>query len=359
MARELSDTLNRLLNRLPPGRRRLLAACLLATLAAIALGFLLDVMPRRAVLRIAGSEVVSNRQFLTRMLQEEAARHGLTLRIQPALDAEQTLEQLDRHQIDLAFVQAGAPGRYRHVTQLAAIPPELVHLLTRPGIDQLAELKGRRIDLGERGKQWSDNARQLLAFAGLRADRDYLESNLPQEELMTLPAEQLPDAVATASYLPSMLADFLVRQRGYRMIDLPFPATPSSRLSWAAAAEIPAFLYGAAPAVPPRPLRTAGVNLHLLANDEVDAKAEYQLLQALYSPAMAVRMKIKFDEAQLTLPSGFPLARGAQAFLERDSPLISRENFEKAKSLGGLLASLMSALLLARRWFRGEKVELD
>ncbi|RBJ66982.1 hypothetical protein C3L29_039125, partial [Pseudomonas sp. MWU12-2534b] len=152
------------------------------------------------------------------------------------------------------------------------------------------------------GDQLSDNARGLLEFAGLRADRDYLESNLSQEALMSLPADRLPDAIVTASYLPSMLADFLIRQRGYHLIALPFPDTPSSRLDWAAPAEIPAYLYGAAPAVPPQALRTAGMNLHLLAYGQLDAKAEYRLLETLYSPALAVRLNMKLDEALLTRP---------------------------------------------------------
>ncbi|AXE28786.1 hypothetical protein DK842_01945 [Chromobacterium phragmitis] len=356
MAQELADIANQLINRLPLQRRRLLAAGLLAALAAASLAFLLDTLPRRATLRIAGGEVVSNRQFLARMLQEEAAVRDLTLEILPARDAEQTLERLNRSEIDLAFVQGGLTGHYPHVRQLSAMPPELVHVLVRPGIAQLAELKGKRVDLGGQSGQSSDNARQLLDFAGLRTDRDYLASDLPQETLMALPADKLPDAVVNASYPPSMLADFLIRQRDYHLIALPFPATPPSRLDWAAAADIPASLYG--PDAPAQSLRSVGTSLHLLASDQVDARAGYQLLQALYSPSMAARLQMRLDETQLTRPSGFPLANGAQSFLERNTPLISRENFDKAKSLGGFLVSLLSALLVARRWFRGEPVQL-
>lgn len=52
--------------------------------------------------------------------------------------------------------------------------------------------------------------------------------------------------------------------------------------------------------------------------------------------------------------AGYPLAEGSRLFLARNTPLISKENFEKLKAMLGLCASIASAILVTLRWFRGE-----
>lgn len=334
--------------------RHFLAILCVCGLVGLALNFLYQMLPRQFSLSIAGSDMVSNRYYLTKTLQTEGLAQGIHLRIQPGANISQLMARLDRHELDLALVQEADAERYPNIVQIATIPPEALHLLARPGISQLADLPGRQIDLGPKHEEWRKHAIELLAFAGLRLDRDYLESNLSQEALMTLPASMLPDAIVTTSFIPSTLAEFLIQERGYLLLDFPFPHTPPSHLDWARASQIPAFVYGAAPAIPTQPLPTVGIHLHLVGHKAVDAKAVYALLHTLYSPAMRARTGLPFDERQISSSAGYPLAEGSRLFLARNTPLISKENFEKLKAMLGLCASIASAILVTLRWFRGE-----
>ncbi|AQR64211.1 hypothetical protein BXU06_03425 [Aquaspirillum sp. LM1] len=356
MSKEFNALLYQLLGKLQRYHRlrHALAILCVCGLIGLALNFLYQMLPRQFSLSIAGSDVVSNRYDLTKALQTESLNQGIYLRIQPTADITELMARLDRHELDLALVQEADAERYPNIVQIATLPPEALHVLVRPGIGQLTDLQGRQINLGLKHEEWHQHAMALLAFAGLRLDRDYLEANLSQEALMSLPASMLPDAIVTSSFIPSTLAEFLIQQRGYRLLDFPFPHTPPTQLGWARASQIPAFVYGAAPAMPPHPLPTAGIHLHLVGHKAVDAKAVYALLDTLYSPAMRARTGLPFDEQQISSAAGYPLAEGSRRFLSRNTPLISTENFEKLKSMLGLCASIVSALLVALRWFRGE-----
>lgn len=356
MSKEFDALLYQLLGKIQRYHRlrHALAILCVCGLIALALNFLYQMLPRQFSLSIAGSDVVSNRYYLTKTLQTESLTQGIHLRIQPTANISQLMAKLDRHELDLALVQEADAERYPNIVQIATLPPEALHVLVRPGIDQLTDLQGRQIDLGLKHEEWRKHAMALLAFAGLRLDRDYLESNLSQEALMSLPAAMLPDAIVTSSFIPSTLAEFLIQERGYRLLAFPFPHIPPTELDWAQASQIPAFIYGAAPAMPAHPLPTAGIQLHLVGHKAVDAKAVYALLGTLYSPAMRARTGLPFDEQQISSAAGYPLAEGSRLFLARNTPLISKENFDKLKAMLGLCASIASALLVTLRWFRGE-----
>lgn len=358
MAKEFETLLKRSLKRIQQhatARQALAALCLLGLLG---LGghFLYEVWPRQFTLRMSGSEVVSNRHYLSKALQDACAKRGLNLLIEPKQDASQSMARLNAGDLDLALALDADPERYTNIAHVATLPPEMLHVLVRPGIRQLSELAGKQINLNARGSEWQAYAAQALAFAGLHAGQDYLESNLDEETLMSMHGNGLPDAVVLASFVPSALASFLVDNYQYSLLELPFPVAPPQNLNWAQAGYIPAFAYRADPATPMRNLTTLGANLRLVANRNTDPRAIYILLDALYGPELAARLAMPFDERKLTESAGYPLAEGAQQFLARNHPLVSRENFDKLKSLGGLFASMASALLVALRWFRGEEV---
>lgn len=358
MANELEALARRQLVRLQrhTPTRQLLALLCLAGLLILGGYFLYQSLPRQHTLRIAGSEVVSNRHYLMHILQEEVLPAGVRLHIASASDANDTMARLSRGELDLALMQDADAERYPNIRHIATLPTEVLHVLARPPIKQLSELRNRQINLEPRGSEWREHAVQALEFAGLHSGRDYLEANLDEEALMVLPGNVLPDAVVIASFIPSALVEFLIREHGYTLLELPFPASAPHHLDWGQASQIPAFAYGAEPAMPPRNLLTVGSSLHLVGHDHIDARATRILLHTLYGPALAARLHLPFEEKHLTDSAGYPLAAGVEDFIKRNHPLISKENYDKFKSLGGMLFSLASALLVALKWFRGEPV---
>src|SRR5262249_50630627 len=155
-------------------------------------------------------------------------RHGLEVELSSrhhgSLEAIELLDQPKR--FDLALVPGGvARGEYANVRQVAALSREPLQLLTRADIasEGVGRLKGRRVNLGPPTTSVHFLARDVLAFAGLRARAadyagDYLALELSPQELQEqlnhlrgLAGDErdralgeLPDAVFLLSTLPSI-----------------------------------------------------------------------------------------------------------------------------------------------------------
>ncbi|MFK5108750.1 hypothetical protein ACI394_29960, partial [Klebsiella pneumoniae] len=79
--------------------------------------------------------------------------------------------------------------------------------------------------------------------------------------LITTRSDKLPDVVLDNSLLPSYIAEFMVTERGYRLLELPFPNSLALRMGWVAQGTIPGYTYRIEPAVPPADITTVGVRL--------------------------------------------------------------------------------------------------
>jgi TRAP-type uncharacterized transport system substrate-binding protein len=339
--------------------RKALAVCLLLVLLGAAAFFVYDFMPRHYALTITGGDILSNRHYLTRILQQEAAGNGVALQVTPISGSQEALSLLHEGKLDLAFIQGGLENYYPNVVHVATVAPELLHFLVRPDIKDISELRGKLVNLGARQGGTRVIAKQVLQFSGLTEGVHYVEANLSSEELLGMRREKLPDAIVITSFAPSDIADYLIKQRGYSLLEIPFPASLALRLGRVADSKILAYTYNVKPPVPARDIKTVGVNLHLVANKHVDPRAIYQVLESLFSPALEVRLNLKISESQLTTPSGYPLSAGTKLFMERKNPLFSAATLEKIKSLFGLILSIASTVLVVLKWFRGEPLEPD
>lgn len=337
--------------------RKLVGALLITAFTAVAGYFVYDLLPRTHNLTISGGEITSNRHFLAKVLEEEARANGVDLKIVPTRGSIEVLEKLESGELDMAFSQGGLEPGFDNVVHVATIAPEMIHLLVKPSITSLQDLRGKVINLGSRTGGTRVVAQAILSSSGLEPGVDYAEANLSNDRLITLRPEQLPDAVVNVSFLPSFIADFLVKERGYTLLEIPFPGALALRMGWVAGATVPAYTYNANPPVPAQDIVTVGVNLHLLANDKVPPRAIAAVLETLYSPPVISRTRLPLDEANILLPSGFPLSPGTLAFTSRHEPVLSGETLEQVKGAAGLAFSLISGGLIMVRWFRGKPIE--
>jgi hypothetical protein len=141
------------------------------------------------------------------------------------------------------------------------------------------------------------------------------------------------------------------------LLEIPFPSSLSLRLGWVADSKILAYTYSVDPAVPARDIKTVGVNLHLIANKNTEARAVFKVLETLFSPDLEVRLKIKIDEKNILTSAGFPLAEGTKKYMDRNNPFFSNETLDQVKALFGLVLSVGSTLLVILKWFKGEPME--
>lgn len=337
--------------------RKSIAVAILLILSGVAGYFIYEVLPRHYALNITGGNILSNRHYLAKILQEEILHTGISMEIKPTAGSQEALELVSEGKLDFAFIQGGLDLPYPNVVHVATVAPELLHIMVREDIKDISGLRGKRVNLGSKKGGTRVIAKQVLDFSGLHEGIDYVESNIATEELLAMHPDRLPDAIVITSFAPADIADYIIKERGYKLIEIPFPSSLALRLGWVADSKILAYMYNVEPAVPNRDIKTIGVNLHLVANKDVDARAVFKVLDTLFSPDLAVRLKVKMDEANILTSASYPLASGTKLFLDRHNPLFSNETLDKIKALFGLILSVGSTLLVIFKWFKGEPIE--
>ncbi|HEY3448414.1 MAG TPA: TAXI family TRAP transporter solute-binding subunit [Myxococcales bacterium] len=332
-----------------------LAVLLLGALGLVAGRSAYNLIPRHYTLTITGGDIVSNRHFLARILQAEAPRFGLTLIVEPVSSGSDALERVAQGKLDAAFVQGGTEQTYPNVDHVATVMPELVHLLVKPGLTGMGDLKGRSINMGLKGSPPRAIALTLLRFAGYAENIDYVETNFTAEQLLALPLKKMPDAILTVSSVPSYLVELLVKKHRYQVMEIPFPESLALRHGWAGNGTILAYTYDLSPVVPEKNIQTVAVNMHLVANSKADPKAVARLLEVLYSPSVENRLLQPIDPKRMMIPSGFPISAGVDTYLRRNDSFLTVELWKQAQGVFGLAMSFAGMALMVVRWLRGKK----
>ncbi len=336
-----------------------LAVLALSGLLGLAASFIYDALPHEYELSITGGDVLSTRHFLSRMLQREAAENGVTFRVIPMSNSLETLTALNEGKLDMAFVQGGFGRNFPNVRQVAYIGPEQLQLLARPEVADISELRLKLINLSSPQSITRIVAKEVLQFSGLNDGVDYVETNFSTEELLQMRADKLPDGIFVTSLIPSDLVEFLVKERGYNLLEIPFPEALALRFGWVADSNILAYAYNVDPPVPSRDIKTIGINMHLLARTDIDPRAVFRVLESLYSPALELPPNLKIDENDLTKSSGYLLSEGSKKFLDRKNPLLSAAILDEIEAFFGIVLTVLSSVLIAVKWFKGESSEPD
>jgi TRAP-type uncharacterized transport system substrate-binding protein len=356
MSRAESDAvLKRLLDFLQRDRRIRIAlgVIIVGALVAYAARSAYNLYPRSYRLTITGGDILTNRHYLAKVLQNEARKKGITLTVQPVRGTLPALEQVAEGKLDLAFIQGGLEATQPNIEHVATVLPELVHLLVKPGIKGLGNLEGRSVNMGVKPSAMRDIFLMLTHFSGYKENVDFVETNYSPEQLLALPAHKMPDAILTVSSVPSYLVELLVERHGYQVAEIPIPESLALRFGWASNGQILAYTYDLTPPVPEKNIVTVAVNMHLVANPKVDPLAISKLLEVLYSPAVANVLRQPIDEKRIAVPSGYPLSAGLTTYLTRNDSLFTTENWNKLSNLFGLVMSFGGMSLVVTKWFRG------
>lgn len=331
----------------------------LLVLLGIGAKFVYELIPRHYLLTMTGGSVLSQRHFLAKVLQEELAQKHVSLKIVHAAGSVEALEEVNDGKIDLALVQGGLDSNYPNVEHVATISPELIHFLVKSDIREVKDLRGKFINMGVKGDGVSVVTNQILKISGLNAETDYAETNFSDEEILSMRPEKLPDVIVEVSYAPSDIADFLVKHRDYRLLEMSFPPSLAMRLGWVADSKILAYMYSIIPAVPEKDIQVVGVNLHLVANKDVDPNAIVRVLETLYGPRVTTRFGHNISENDMLLPSGFQVSKGTELYLSQKQPFLTDAFLNKFKAIFGLAVTVVSILLVLVRWWKTERQSTD
>ena len=359
MANEARGLLNDWLQRMQRNEqvRKTLAFLLVVVLLGIAAHYVYEVLPRTYSLKISGGDILSNRHYLAGALRDEVLPEGVRFDVLPTDGSQEALTRVSEGKLDFALIQGGLELPFPNVAHVANLAPELLHFLVRPDIKDIAGMRGMRINLGSKKGGTRVIAKQVLEFSGMRDGVDYVETNLGTEDLLALHKERLPDVIVITSFAPSNVADYIVRQYGYSLLEIPFPNALALRQGWVADTKVMAYMYSVQPPVPPRDVRTVGANLQLVANANLDPRAVFKVLEGIYSPGLQMRLKMKFEEDKILESSSYPLSSGTRMFMDRKNPFLSQATLRKIESLFGLILSVASTLIVVFKWFKGAPAE--
>ena len=360
MANEARGILNDWLQRMQRNERvrKTLAFLLVVVLLGVAAHYVYEVLPRTYSLKITGGDILGNRHYLAGALRDEVLPHRVRLDVLPSEGSQDALSRVSEGKLDFALIQGGLELPFANVVHVANLAPELLHFLVRPDIKDIAGMRGMRINLGSKKGGTRVIAKQLLEFSGMQDGVDYVETNLGTEDLLALRKDQIPGVIVITSFAPSNVADYIVRQYGYSLLEIPFPNALALRQGWAADSKVMAYMYSVQPPVPPRDVKTVGVNLQLVANAHLDPRAVFKVLEGVYSPDLQMHLKMKFDEDKILESSSFPLSSGTRLFMDRKNPFLSQATLKKVESLFGLILTVASTLIVVFKWFKGAPPEV-
>jgi TRAP-type uncharacterized transport system substrate-binding protein len=356
-------------------------------LAGITLYFLWCALcPRHYSLSITPGSPKTRRTKVASALSDQLQDSHVRLRVIATVGSEEALGKVNSHELDLALVQGGLSARgLDNVRQVAALYTEPLHLLVTRDLEaavtqDLAALKGKRINLSPHGSGTYLLSRAVLDFAGLKLTEDgsaggYFPETRDKCQLVVLgqkilaapPSQraelrkQLPDAIFLVESMPSDVAQVLIRAADYRLVPLPFaeafaltdlndasPATMQLEPGFIKATDIPPYLYQVTPAVPRRHCPTLGTSLLLVAHKDVPTESVNQLLKTIYESHFALATHPQ--PLSSTSPE-FPLHPGAVAYRDRDQPLVSRELLDSLAKLATFWVFLSATCFAVRRCF--------
>jgi len=344
----------------PMSRHIFALLALVALVAAVGIWYLLNRTTVETLKLGAGMEL-KYREGLADILCDEAESRDLKIEIQWNHQAQDTVQQVSKHELDATIIPAGLSIPAEKVRQVTMLDCQTLHLFVKPAIYEqgIEGLRGRSIFMGQTGTGVRSVAEEILAFIGLTGGKDYVVDSRDYGELMKSPVHAMPDAIFSLSPLPSPLGEKLARQFGYQLLELPMGEALSLRKPCFEDILIPADTYGANPAVPQKQIHSIGVRGVLIAHRGVPSLAIERLLEVFYESDFARRANVKkLDPALLQRSGDYRAHRGTVAYIHRADPWLFQKLLTKIQGFIGSVLSILSAILLAWQWIRRKKVEV-
>ena len=310
---------------------------ILIGVALLALAYwALDPAPPKRVVLATGPERSPYDEFGKRY-KAELARYGIEVVLKPTRGSYENRRLLRdaKHEADLAFVQGGSSDADRTVDEDEREGPHLVSLgslfyepvwvfyRSKTALDQISDLKGRRINVGARGSGTPGLVAKLLAANHLERD-DIKRSNLDETPaVMALLGNEL-DAVVLASAPESPMVQMLLQTPGIRLLEFPQAEAYGRRLPFLSTVLFPRGVADMARDVPPRDMQLVATTTSLVAREDTHPALQQLFVQA----AVRIHSRPGWLARAGTFPNSgnaeFPLAKDAERYYRAGPPLLQR-----------------------------------
>jgi len=295
----------------------------------------LDPQPPKRVVLATGPELSPYAEFGKRY-KAELARYGIEVVLKTTHGSFENRRLLRdaKREVDLAFVQGGSSDADRPADeeqdgpQLVSLgslfyEPVWVFYRSKAPLDQISDLKGKRINVGARGSGSPGLVAKLLAANHLERD-DIKRSNLDETPaVMPLLGGEL-DAVVLASAAESPMVQMLLQTPGVRLLEFPQAEAYARRLPFLSTVLFPRGVADMARDVPLRDLRLVATTTSLVAREDMHPALQQLFVQA----AARIHSKPGWLARAGTFPNSgnaeFPLAKDAERYYRLGPPFLQR-----------------------------------
>jgi TRAP transporter TAXI family solute receptor len=305
-------------------------------------------------LRLTAGAADGHRHALATILATEAKQRRMTIEIIPTAGSAEALSQVAAGRLDVALVQGGLQA-HDNLRQVAVLIPEPLHILVRPELRDrgVTGLLGKKLNLGQAGSGTRQLAVETLTRAGLKPG-DYSDLYDSYSRIHEMAPEELPDALFHVSSLPAPFAEWMIAERGYALLPVPFADAMAIRDRSLQEFVIPAYTYGVDPPEPAQPVPTVAPWMSIVAHRDVPDAAIIRLLESVFDGDFTLHAELQgLDVEQVLRRREFALHGGTTTFLNRNQPVITGDFIEGIENLRSFIVSALVALFLGWRWYRG------
>ncbi|MBH8552010.1 TAXI family TRAP transporter solute-binding subunit [Nostocaceae cyanobacterium CENA357] len=339
--------------------RRLLIPLLLSLGLTIflAVHFIIDLNQVHRLTIAAGSKQGES-YILSQAIAQVIAKHEPKIQIQllETKGTEENIQLLEDNKAQLATAQADIPTlpSARLICNLFSDAFQLI-VTDKSGIQQVADLKGKRIALPPQGGGQYQSF-WLLAQHYRLVPSDFTYKAISEKASDAAFRNQQVDAVFRVRPPGNQSIQELVQNSGGRLVPIDQAAAMKINEPAIEPAFIPKGAYQGNPPIPATDLPTVTVQRTLLASKVVDGNIIRQVTSILYEYRQELTRKMSLA-ANISPPqtvggTGLPLHRGATAYYDREKPNFIQENAE-------YLGLILTVVLLLGSWFWQLKAQIE
>ena len=300
---------------------------MIAVLCALAY-LIVDPAPPRQVTLAAGQENSGYDEF-ARKYAKALAKHGIKVTIQRSLGSQQDLDLLKAGKVDIAFVQSGStePGEAQSdkLVSLGSLFTEPVWLFMREpvAVDQIAKLKGLKVNLGPEGTGVPRLFRHVLDLNGVEPAELTLGALENTPATMALLDGSI-DALVFSSSPDAPLVQMLLQTPGIRLFDFAQAEAYTRRLPFMSHVVLPRGIVDVGRDLPAQDYHLVAPTATLVATDRLHPALVDLFVQA----AAGIHGGTGWFQQQGQFPSPkyteIPVAGEAAKFYKDGPPLLQR-----------------------------------
>ena len=306
----------------------------------------------------AGGRYANLNAALYPRLSKALADYGSRVEMVRSQGSLENLHKVENGEVHLAFYQEGV-GHSDKVRSVINLEYEYVYAVVRrqDQVGALADLKGKRINLGPKDSGMYALSRQVLDYYPLE---DFVESNYSLAEAVKVFEDELDGALFVTGAQAPALVEFL-QEGHYQLLPLPFARAMSRSHSSIIERTVPAMTFQRVPyPLPAADLPTLAVKSSIIAGAQVaPAIIETVVRTMLETPfAQETNLAQLRDTGQTGFghtSTQFQLHEGARAYFFPWEPKIPSDFVESWNGIVGFLVLLASGVYTGVTHLRQKK----